>query len=110
WTWTAGVAMTDAGDDTFVYETDAITAATEWKPLLDDTTWSRGPNYVVKPGETLDVYPHFTTAAGTVTKKWPAFHSTTLGNDRDVWVYLPPTYLENARAKMPVVYMHDGQN
>jgi predicted alpha/beta superfamily hydrolase len=110
WTWTAGVAMTDSGDDTFVYETDAITAPTEWKPLLDDTTWSRGPNYVVKPGETLDVYPHFTITAGTVTKKWPAFHSTTLGNDRDVWVYLPPTYLENARVKLPVVYMHDGQN
>ena len=110
WTWTAGVAMTDAGDDTFVYETDAITTPTEWKPLLDDATWSRGPNYVVKPGETLDVYPRFTTITGTVTKKWPAFHSTVLPNDRDVWVYLPPTYLENTRAKMPVVYMHDGQN
>ena len=110
WSWTTGVAMTDAGDDTFTFETDAITIATEWKPLLEDATWSRGPNYVVKPGQTLDVYPHFTTAVGTVTKKWPAFHSTTLGNDRDVWVYLPPTYLENARVRLPVVYMHDGQN
>ena len=33
-----------------------------------------------------------------------------LGNTRAVWVYLPPTYLENARARFGVVYMHDGQN
>jgi predicted alpha/beta superfamily hydrolase len=25
-------------------------------------------------------------------------------------VYLPPTYLENHAARLPVVYMHDGQN
>ena len=38
-----------------------LTATAEYKPLLDDTTWARGPNYHVSPGETVDVWPHFTT-------------------------------------------------
>jgi len=38
------------------------------------------------------------------------FTSTILGNTRGIWIYLPPTYIENTRASMPVVYMHDGQN
>src|SRR5439155_18506313 len=53
WTWDKGVGTTSSATDTFVYETDAIAAPTEWKPLLDDATWSRGPNYVVRPGEAL---------------------------------------------------------
>lgn len=109
WNWSKGVAMSPGTDDTWTLESDAIAVDTEWKPLLDDTTWSRGPNYRVQPGKTVDVYPHFTTAKGTYEKRW-TFASTTLGNSRGIWVYLPPTYLENARARFPVVYMHDGQN
>jgi predicted alpha/beta superfamily hydrolase len=109
WSWDKGVATTSGGVDTYVFESDAITAATEWKPLLDDATWSRGPNYVVRPGETIDVYPHFTTAAGTYSRAY-TFHSTILSNDRGIWIYLPPTYLENTDARLPVLYMHDGQN
>ena len=110
WTWEKGVAMAPSADDTWTLETTTLSAEAEWKPLLDDTTWSRGPNYKIKPGTTLDVYPHFVTTNGKVENKWPAFKSTVLGNTRDVWVYFPPTYLENTRAKFPVVYMHDGQN
>jgi predicted alpha/beta superfamily hydrolase len=108
--WTKGLAMTAGASDTWTLETDAIVATTEWKPLLDDTTWSRGPNYTVEPGQTVDVYPHFTTTAGKYEVRWPKFHSTILGNDRGIWVYYPPSYLENATTRMPVVYMHDGQN
>jgi len=110
WTWEKGVAMTSGSEDTWTLESTTLTVEAEWKPLLDDTTWSRGPNYKVKPGATLDVYPHFVTTTGKVENKWPAFASTALGNTRNVWVYYPPTYLENTRAKFPVVYMHDGQN
>jgi predicted alpha/beta superfamily hydrolase len=109
-TWEKGVAMTSGGEDTWTLETTTLTVEAEWKPLLDDTSWSRGPNYKIKPGTTLDVYPHFVTTNGKVENKWPAFASTALGNTRNVWVYYPPTYLENARARFPVVYMHDAQN
>jgi predicted alpha/beta superfamily hydrolase len=37
------------------------------------------------------------------------FHSEHLPDDRDIVVYLPPGY-EDADARYPVLYMHDGQN
>jgi predicted alpha/beta superfamily hydrolase len=110
WSWTTGVASTAGANDTWTWSSDAIKTPLEWKPLLDDATWSRGPNYRVKPGDSLDVYPHFTQVAGKYEVRWPKFHSTALANDRGIWVYYPPTLLENPRARFPVVYMHDGQN
>lgn len=38
-----------------------------------------------------------------------AFASPELGNQRDILVYLPPSYVRGAR-RYPVIYMHDGQN
>lgn len=37
-------------------------------------------------------------------------HSKLLGNDRKLWIYLPPDYDKNADQRYPVFYMHDGQN
>jgi predicted alpha/beta superfamily hydrolase len=108
--WTTGVATKSAGSDVFEYQATGLTASIEWKPLLDDTTWARGPNYHLAPGTTLDVYPHFTTITGTVETLIADFHSTTLSNDRAIYAYLPPSYAENTDATYPVVYMHDGQN
>jgi predicted alpha/beta superfamily hydrolase len=108
--WTAGAATTAAGGDVYTYALPALAAAIEWKPLLDDATWSRGPNYHVAPGQTLDVYPHFTQTMGQVTTLAAAFHSTTLDNDRALYAYLPASYTENTDATYPVVYLHDGQN
>src|SRR5262249_7211506 len=82
----------------------------EWKPRLDDTTWAHGPNYHVAPGQTVDVWPHFTTLKGQVQTLIPTFHSNVLNNDRAIYAYLPPSYYENTDATFPVVYMHDGQN
>lgn len=109
WSWDKGVAMTLTGDNTWTLTAD-ISADAELKPLLDDTTWARGPNYKIKPKTTVDIYPHFTTSKGRVEKRWPSFASKALGNTRGVYVYYPPTYLENDTARFPVVYMHDGQN
>jgi pullulanase len=80
----------------------------EWKPLLDDT-WARGPNYHVSPGQTTDIYPHFIQTTGTYSR---AFELTSklLNNTRGIWIYLPPSYVENTLVNLPVVYMHDGQN
>src|SRR5438105_13406923 len=38
------------------------------------------------------------------------FPSRTLGNSRDILVYLPPGYLRFRRQHYPVLYMQDGQN
>ncbi|MBS1149427.1 MAG: esterase family protein [Myxococcaceae bacterium] len=108
--WAVGSPMTLGADDTWTFTTPLATGTLEFKPLLDDTNWSRGPNYTVQAGTAVDIYPHFFTANGQWSKRWGAFSSTLMGNTRPVWVYLPPTYVENARARFPVVYMHDGQN
>lgn len=108
--WTAGSATTASGTDTYVFTLTGATAAVEWKPLLDDTTWALGPNYHVSPGQTVDVWPHFTTMAGVVQTLIATFHSTVLNNDRAIYAYLPASYGENTDATFPVVYMHDGQN
>ena len=107
--WTQG-QPTSASGDTFTYTLTGLVAPAEWKPLLDDATWARGPNYRVAPGQTLDLWPHFTTLTGKVVTLNPAFHSMVLGNDRAIYAYLPASYNENTDATYPVVYMHDGQN
>jgi predicted alpha/beta superfamily hydrolase len=107
--WTAGQA-TSASGDTFSYTVSGLTAAIEWKPLLDDATWALGPNYHLSPGQTLDVWPHFVTTNGQVQTLIASFSSTVLGNTRAIYAYLPPSYYENTDATYPVVYMHDGQN
>jgi predicted alpha/beta superfamily hydrolase len=49
------------------------------------------------------------TVVGTV-KKLDALHSPQLDNQRDVLVYLPPSYHTEPERRYPVLYMHDGQN
>jgi predicted alpha/beta superfamily hydrolase len=107
--WTEGQPTTASGD-TYSYTLTGVSAPVEWKPLLDDTTWARGPNYHVSPGQTVDIWPHFTSTQGQVVTLIAAFHSTALGNDRAIYAYLPASYMENTDATYPVVYMHDGQN
>lgn len=108
--WERGQNTTAGVDNTWTFTTTDLVAAAEWKPLLDDATWSLGPNFHVAPGETVEVYPHFQTTRGSVYRLFPAFSSAALQNTRTVWAYLPPTYLENTTARFPVIYMHDGQN
>lgn len=38
------------------------------------------------------------------------FHSVSLDNERDIIVWLPPSYRLKNGKKLPVLYMHDGQN
>jgi predicted alpha/beta superfamily hydrolase len=104
-----GTAFTRNGD-TFTLVLGDIASAFDWKPLLDDVTYALGPNYRVGPGQTVEVYPRFTTATGQVITLIPAFQSALLGNSRAIYAYLPPSYQENTLARFPVVYMHDGQN
>jgi predicted alpha/beta superfamily hydrolase len=108
-TWTTGTATVATGD-TYSLSLSGITTPLEWKPLLDDTTWALGPNYHVASGQTVDIYPHFTSTSGQVETLIAAFQSTVLANTRAIYAYLPASYAENTDATYPVVYMHDGQN
>lgn len=108
--WNSGLAMTKVDAETWSLTLTTFTRDVEWKPLLDDVTWSKGPNWNAKKGERTEIAPRFLRDTGMWSVRWPTFTSTNLGNSRGVYVYLPPTYLENSAARMPVVYMHDGQN
>jgi predicted alpha/beta superfamily hydrolase len=108
--WNTGLAMTKVDAETWTLTVSTLAEDLEWKPLLDDSTWSKGPNYNGRVGVENEVAPRFVRDNGEWTRRWPSFSSTLLGNSRGVYVYLPPTYLENSAARMPVVYMHDGQN
>ena len=43
-------------------------------------------------------------------RKHPAFESKYLAEARDLVVYVPPGYDEDADRRYPVLYLHDGQN
>jgi predicted alpha/beta superfamily hydrolase len=101
--------MTSGSSNTWTVTSTSVSAAFEFKPLLDDATWSLGPNYKALAGATVDIYPRFTQVNGTYSLAYQ-FTSKLLGNTRGIWIYQPPTYIENTLAPMPVVYMHDGQN
>ncbi|MGV3625897.1 MAG: alpha/beta hydrolase [Archangium sp.] len=108
--WNSGIAMRNVGNDTWELSLPTLASDLEWKPLLDDVTWSKGPNWNAKLHQRTEVFPRFNRETGEWTVRWTNFSSTVLNNSRGVYVYLPPTYLENSAARMPVVYMHDGQN
>lgn len=108
--WDRGVTLTRVTADLWEWSSADVARAFEWKPLLDDREWSIGPNYRASPGATLDIYPRFVARSGRWSRNVARFHSEILGNDRGIWLYLPPAYDENPTARFPVVYMHDGQN
>jgi len=107
--WTADTTLTAGGTDTWTLTIPSLSGPLELKPRLG-TTWAVGPNYHVLPGQSLDLYPHFTATAGQVVTLISAFQSTVLSDTRAIYAYLPASYMENTDATYPVVYMHDGQN
>ncbi len=109
--WESGTPTTAAGDDRFVWETTELEGPIELKPVLAGSTWSRGPNYHLAPGEQIEITPRFGgDDRGYVVTLIDAFASEIVGGTRPVCAYLPPSYEENTAARYPVVYMHDGQN
>jgi predicted alpha/beta superfamily hydrolase len=49
------------------------------------------------------------SVVGTM-KVMEGVHSPELGNERPLYVYLPPSYATDPERRYPVLYMHDGQN
>lgn len=107
--WDKSIPIATTGPGLYTWQIEGAKTDLELKPMLGDS-WSRGPNYTVKVGQTIDIYPHFIERRGTYTKKYPSFVSQKLPSTRGVWAYLPAAYIENTEARLGVLYMHDGIN
>ncbi len=107
--WDAGRDCTWSEGNVWRCELDAASAPFEIKPLVNDETWAKGSNWRVSPGTTLDLWPFFFASSGRI-ETHAAFRSEILDNTRDVFVYLPPSYDENADKTYPILLMNDGGN
>lgn len=108
--WFSGQGASWSPGNVWVHQTPVSDGGFEFKPLINDSTWSVGSNYVVPSGtSTVDIYPFFGGQNGTLVTV-SDLYSQTLGNSRDLTIYLPPSYHENTAKYYPVLYMHDGQN
>jgi len=54
-------------------------------------------------------HPHGEHSIAGTVRVLPDFSSDSLGNQRDISVYLPPSY-DHAQRHYPVIYFQDGQN
>ncbi len=108
--WTSGLEARDLGTGVYELALEGLVVETELKPFLDDASWARGPNYHLAPGQAIEIAPHFVPGEGRVVTLLDAWASPALGNTRAVYAYLPAGYDENAVARFPVLWMHDGQN
>jgi predicted alpha/beta superfamily hydrolase len=106
--WDQGTAASWSTGDVWRLDVQ-VTRPIELKPLVDDATWAMGPNWTLGPGQTLDIWPHFFHGQGRLERR-AGWYSSGLDDSRDIVVYLPPSYDENAGERYPVVYMHDGAN
>lgn len=60
-TWTSGRGARNIAPDVWEFELERIPDGTnfQYKPLIDDVTWSTGSNYVGTGGDVMDIYPNF---------------------------------------------------
>lgn len=59
--WNEGRLMRNTASNCWEFEIERIPygQTLEFKPLINDTTWSLGNNYTVTGGSTIDIYPSF---------------------------------------------------
>jgi len=59
--WDCGIDAQNAAADVWELQLERVPAGQtfQFKPLINDTTYSTGDNYVGTGGQTLDVYPAF---------------------------------------------------
>ena len=57
--WDAGVQMKNTDSETWTWESDSLSSELEFKVLINDYSWSGGPNGVVFPGATVVFEPLF---------------------------------------------------
>lgn len=108
--WSVGQNATWTTGNVWVYTTPVSAGGFQFKPLFNDSTWAVGANFVVPNGNAVvDVYPFFFSSQGRL-ETIPSFASARLGNARNLYVFLPPSYDENRLKRYPVLYMQDGRN
>ena len=110
--WNSGqIALAEIGQtDVWFVEADLGTADRHEYKLVVDGSWQSDP---LNRKFTYDHVNSIANLAGSGKSHLeliPAFASTALNNTRDVIVYLPAGYLDDAAARYPVLYLHDGQN
>lgn len=59
--WDTGRKMRNVSSDVWEFEIERIPSGDtlEFKPLINNSTWSTGNNYTVTGGQTVDIYPSF---------------------------------------------------
>ncbi|HEY3409455.1 MAG TPA: alpha-amylase family glycosyl hydrolase [Propionicimonas sp.] len=59
--WTQGIAARNTAADVWEFQLERIPAGQtfQFKPLINDSTWSAGSNYTGTGGQTIDIYPTF---------------------------------------------------
>ncbi|GAA0854694.1 hypothetical protein GCM10009114_11510 [Aliiglaciecola litoralis] len=114
--WQSGITATyqsEDGQSTWVVSVNDNGQTFQFKPLINDSAWSLGDNYIVDGSlDEYHIYPKFYSAnlsQGRVTPI-PDAYSNILGYSHSVDVYLPPSYGSSANKHYPVIYMMDGQN
>lgn len=60
-TWDMGRSMLNTASDCWVYEPERIPAGEtfEFKPMINNETWSVGSNFTGTGGQVIDIYPTF---------------------------------------------------
>jgi predicted alpha/beta superfamily hydrolase len=106
--WDQPIELTFSGEDRWTAGLQ-LSGAVELKPLYDDVNWALGPNWTVRPGQSIDLWPRFFHDSGR-TERIDGWYSNALGGARGVTIYYPPSYDENSGVRLPVIYMLDGQN
>lgn len=57
--WDKGLVMDNVGHSLWTASISKATKSVTFKVLVNDLTWSTGPDYVVEPGQSITVYPTF---------------------------------------------------
>lgn len=98
----------------FTYTVQDVGRKVQFKTLIGDSLWQIGGNEIItlpsSSGTTVTSYPFYFSQQGSY---WvtTTLHSDKLKNDRDVIVYIPPSYQENSlKIYTDVLIMHDGEN
>lgn len=91
--WAQGVLTTWTKGNVWTWETNSIPvgARFEFKPLINDNTWSLGSNYVAPGGSTIDIYPAF--YSGETERTWETirvYYDVGFGNSIYIRGSTPP--------------------
>lgn len=65
--------------------------------------------FIPKMAQSVKIYPSFSSTVNKIIDT-PNVHSNILNNDRQLSIYVPPSYYDNTLKTYEVLLMHDGQN